>query len=86
MPPGLHAALARAAEEDGASLNAYITTRLAASVDWGTADAAHARQQEADQPQSLPRSSLQWLLVANVAAVCLAAIGAIAILLFAWLG
>ena len=85
MPPGLHAALARAAEEDGASLNAYITTRLAASVDWGPADAAH-RPQDADQPQSLPRSSLQWLLVANVAAVCLAAIGAIAILLFAWLG
>lgn len=84
MPPSLHAALTQAAEEDGASLNAYITTRLAASVGWVPGEPERGRTHEPTQP--VGRGSLQWLLVANVAAVGVAAIGAIAILLVAWLG
>jgi hypothetical protein len=34
MPQSLHSELARAAEREGVSLNAYITSALASSVGW----------------------------------------------------
>lgn len=83
MPPGLHAALGRAAEREGTSLNGYIIARLTSSVGWEP----EAAEQSPARPQAAPdRRTLTWLLVVNVAAVMLAALGAVAILLVAWLG
>lgn len=81
MPPGLHAALARAAEREGASLNGYIIARLTASVGWTPTES----QERGDAPPPPSRRTLTWLLAANVVAVTLAGIAAIAILLVAWL-
>jgi hypothetical protein len=82
MPPGLHAELARAAEQDGSSLNGYITARLTESVGWseegGAAPAAAARDDRDSR-------TVKWLLVANVAAVSLAGLAAVVILLVATL-
>ncbi len=78
MPPDLHAELTRAAEREGASLNASITRRLAESVGWGEGgDSGH----EKTNSRLLPT-----LLVANGIIVGLAAIVSIVILLSAWLG
>ena len=83
MPPGLHAALARAAEREGASLNGYIIARLTSSVGWTPAQGEERLDRGDAGPPS--RGTLTWLLVANVAAVMIAGIAAIAILLVAWL-
>jgi HicB family len=81
MPPGLHAELARVAEREGASLNGYIIARLTESVGWTPSSEPSAEQGD-DVPQS---RTLTRLLVANVAAVALAGVAAVAILLVAWL-
>ena len=81
MPPSLHAELARAAERDGVSLNGYITSRLGESVGWRRAEEATGPEQAAEQPR--PSKTLVWALVANAAAVLLAATAAIVILLVA---
>jgi len=78
MPPDLHAELARAAEREGKSLNAYITGRLAGSVGWGDAGDG--------ETEARPSRLLPALLVANGLVVGLAAIVSVAILLIAWLG
>jgi hypothetical protein len=82
MPPGLHAALARAAEREGASLNGYIIARLTSSVGWTPAEGEERPERGAPPPS---RRTLTWLLAANVVAVTIAGIAAIAILLVAWL-
>jgi HicB family len=81
MPPGLHAELARVAEREGASLNGYIIARLTESVGW-TPSSEPAAAHRTETPAS---STLTRLLMANVAAVGLAAVAAVAILLVAWL-
>lgn len=82
MPPGLHAALARAAELEGASLNGYIIARLTSSVGWTPTQSDEHPERAAPPPS--PRT-LTWLLAANVVAVTIAGIAAIGILLVAWL-
>ena len=79
MPPGLHGELARAAEQHGTSLNGYIIARLTESVGWSA---------DGDEPDaaSSPRTegrTLTWLLIANVVAVSVAGLAAVAILLVA---
>ena len=77
MPPGLHAELAQAAERDGTSLNGYIIARLGEAV--GSSERATA---VAHGPSQRERT-LNWLLVANVAAVALAGLAALVIVLVA---
>jgi hypothetical protein len=75
MPPDLHAELSRAAEREGASLNASITRRLTESVGWGDG---------AERPTEPKRSRvLPALLIANGVVVGLAAILSVVILLIA---
>jgi hypothetical protein len=79
MPPGLHGELARAAEQHGTSLNGYIIARLTESVGWSEDD-------DAPDTVSAPPAegrTLTWLLVANVVAVSIAGLAAVAILLVA---
>jgi hypothetical protein len=82
MPPDLHGELAQAAEREGTSLNGYIVERLSESI------GRHARAGVGDGERSAAPASttLTRLLVANVVAVTLAAVAAVAILLVAWLG
>jgi hypothetical protein len=77
MPPGLHAELARAAERDGTSLNGYIIARLGEAVGRSPASGEPA------SPGDPSSRRLTWLLVANVVAVGLAGLAALAILLVA---
>ena len=78
MPPGLHGELARAAERQRTSLNGYIIARLTESVGWSeAADDTTASGARRDGRM------LTWLLVANVVAVAIAGLAALAILLFA---
>jgi hypothetical protein len=79
MAPGLHGELARAAEREGVSLNGYITTRLAEAVGWGDGERPTTEQ----PPQHAPSRAVLWALVANAAAVVLAAVSALLIVLVA---
>ncbi len=89
MPRTLHRALTEEAEREGTSLNQFITGTLASAIGW-IGDGAEGKQRGA--PRLAPRSdrgpsrTLVLLLVANAVAVGLAALGAIGILLLAWLG
>jgi hypothetical protein len=82
MPPRLHAELTRAAEREGASLNGYIISRLAASVGLAPDDDDRLGL-ASDRPRR--ERTLVWLLAANVVAVSLASLAAAAIVLVAWL-
>jgi HicB family len=77
MPPGLHGELAREAERQGSSLNGYIIARLTESVGWSDAPGDVRSTGHRDGQM------LTWLLVANVVAVAIAGLAAVAILLFA---
>lgn len=74
MPPDLHGELARAAERDGSSLNAFITRILSDAV-------------AGDSPRSEPPPSgsrlLRIALIADLVLVAVAAIAAVALLLVA---
>ena len=64
MDPALHAELAQAAEQDGQSLNAYITGKLGDEISGGrTADPAARRRRPAD-----PRAVIADLVLVAVAA------------------
>ncbi len=76
MPPGLHAELARAAEREAMSLNGYIIARLGESVDEGSNEGRPS-------PRDASSRTVTRLLVANVAAVALAGLVAVAILVVA---
>jgi hypothetical protein len=78
MSPGLHGELARAAEQNGTSLNGYIIACLAESVG-STGDDVTPRA--APDDRQLRRVTL--LLLANVVAVALAGLAALVILLVA---
>jgi hypothetical protein len=72
MPRSLHSELARAAEREGISLNAYITGALAATVHW------RAGAREAGSPR-LVRAAL----IADLVLVALTAVAAIVLLAIA---
>jgi hypothetical protein len=85
MPRTLHGALAEAAEREGTSLNQFITGTLASAIGWngdGSLAEAPRRSASGDARQS---RVLFAVLVANAVAVGLAGVGAIGILLLAWL-
>ncbi len=73
MPPALHAELARAAQREGVSLNAYITGALS--------DAHEARPEP--EPERGSRL-LRVAVIADLVLVAVAAAVAIALLLVAW--
>jgi multisubunit Na+/H+ antiporter MnhC subunit len=83
MPAELHAALARAAERDGVSLNQFITSSLSRRIGWG--DAA-ADAPGADEAAERRARVVVAALVANAIVIGLAAVAAIAILILAWRG
>lgn len=88
MPRSLHGALAQVAERDGTSLNQLITGTLASAIGWtgeGAGDGVTAtRSQERTEPAG-PTRTLTIVLIANAVAVGLAAVAAIALLVYALL-
>ena len=90
MPRSLHGALTDAAERDGTSLNQFITGTLASAIGWqgdaGSGQPGRARPAATPAADGGPSRALLILLVANAVAVGLAALGAVGILLLAWLG
>lgn len=83
MPRTLHGALTEAAEREGTSLNQFITGTLASAIGWSGDGKVRPPGSAA---QSGPSRTLVAVLVANAVAVGLAALGAVGILLLAWLG
>lgn len=71
MPPALHGELARAAERDGSSLNAFITRILSDAVGRGTPRAAGSGR------------LLRYAIIADLVLVAVAAIAAVALLIAA---
>ena len=78
---------ARAAEREGTSLNGFITGALASTIGWRGEDgelvAGPSTRAPADRRQA---RLLLVVLVANAVVVGLAALAALGVLLFAWLG
>jgi hypothetical protein len=83
MPRTLHGALAEAAEREGTSLNQFISGTLASAIGWS--GDGKVRTPPSAQGGG-PSRGLAILLVVNAVAVGLAALGALGILLLAWLG
>jgi hypothetical protein len=83
MPRTLHGALAETAEREGTSLNQFITGTLASAIGWSGDGQVRTRPAPG---RNGPSRGLVLLLVANAVAVGLAALGALGILLLAWLG
>lgn len=77
MPPSLHAELARAAEEEGVSLNTFILGVLAASVGWRAPEAGDGSPQ---LPHWARRTLLVNLVVMALLAVAAAVLVAVALL------
>jgi hypothetical protein len=86
MPRTLHGALAEAAEREGTSLNQFITGTLASAIGWAGEEGYGAPRLARRLSGGEPSRALVLLLVVNAVAVGLAALGAIGILLLAWLG
>jgi antitoxin HicB len=85
MPLTLHAELARAAERDQVSLNAYITSQLAVAVGWRRPDAPRVAA-GSQTPRRQRDKLLWWALVVNLAVVAIAGIIAVGLLITAWAG
>lgn len=89
MPRSLHGALAESAERDGTSLNQFITGTLASAIGW-SGEAGNGKQPGLRplplRHEDRPSRGLLIVLVVNAVAVGLAALGAVGILLLAWLG
>jgi HicB family len=75
MPQSLHGELARAAEQEGVSLNAYITAALSASIGW--------RAGERTERDAGASPLLRAALVADLVLVAVAVIAAVVLLLVA---
>jgi len=90
MPRTLHGALSEAAEREGTSLNQFITGTLASAIGWsgeghGTGASRPALRGGEGPTGQNPSRALVLVLIANAVAVGLAALGAVGILLLAWL-
>jgi hypothetical protein len=72
MPPALHGELARAAEREGTSLNAYITQTLS--------DALNGTEPQRP-PASAPGRFLRIAVIADLVLVALATVAAVALLI-----
>jgi len=81
MPETLHAALARAADGDGVSLNQFITTTLAQVVGEG-----RPAQRASGETVNERSRWLSILLVINLVVVAAAGILAIVLLVSSWRG
>ena len=88
MPRSLHAELARAAEREGTSLNGFITGALASTIGWRGEDGELGSGSSArgKAPATRQARLLLIVLVANAIVVGVAALAALGVLLFAWLG
>jgi hypothetical protein len=75
MPSELHSELAKAAEREGTSLNAYITQTLSNSLD-GTVE----------RPPAPPGPSrfLRIAVIVDLVMVAIATVAAVALLIVAW--
>ena len=73
MPPELHGELARAAEAEGTSLNAYITQTLSGSV-----------RGEERPATSGPNRLLRIAVLADLVMVAIATIAVVALVIVAW--
>lgn len=74
MPPALHGELARAAEREGTSLNAYITQTLSSAL-------------SGDQPRPAgpgPSRFLRIAVIVDLVMVAIATAAAVALLIVAW--
>jgi hypothetical protein len=78
MPPDLHSELARAAERDGTSLNAYITQALSDSLNGNGAEPRAAAAPAA------PSRFLRFAVIADLIMVAVATVAAVALLIVAW--
>lgn len=76
MPRTLHAELARAADEEGVSLNQFITGALTGAVSW--------RAGREGNPAPTRDRRLALVLAANLALLVLAAAVAVVALVLAW--
>ena len=89
MPKSLHAELARTAERDGTSLNAFIVAALSGAVGWRTPEGGAPPARRPDEPQpatpEAPRG-LSLALKANLVLLAIAVAVAIALLITAWQG
>ena len=77
MPPALHSELARAAERDGSSLNAYITQTLSDSLNGSEPHAPTA-------PAPGHNRFLRIAVIADLIMVAIATVAAVALLIVAW--
>src|SRR5437764_11925534 len=80
MPEPLHAELAKASQNEGVSLNTFITEVLATAVGWngsGLRPRGRRRREAASPPAEGTRRVLPLLLVANL--VVVAAVGIVAL-------
>jgi hypothetical protein len=77
MPPSLHAELAREAEREGVSLNAFISSALSGAVHWRSNGVAGAA------PASRQSRLLTVALTLDVVVVAAAAVLAVVLLLLA---
>ena len=92
MPQSLHAALARAADSEGVSLNQFINSALSSSIGWRAPDGAtttpHEKRAPAPAAEPSARPPRSWgrrvLLTINLVVLLLLAILAIVLLLTAW--
>jgi hypothetical protein len=78
MPPSLHAELARAAEREGVSLNAFISSALSGAVRWRASGGAPGEQQRR------PGRLLTAAVALDVVLVAVAALLAVVLLIAAW--
>jgi hypothetical protein len=89
MPKSLHAELARTAERDGTSLNAFIVAALSGAVGWRTPEAgAPPAGHPGAPPPATPGTprGLSLALKANLVLLAIAVAVAIALLITAWQG
>jgi len=76
MPPALHSDLAKAAEREGTSLNAYITQTLSSAL--------NGEQPDPRRPASAPSRFLRIAVIVDLVMVAIATAAAVALLIVAW--
>lgn len=87
MPRTLHAELARRAEQEGTSLNQFITSALASTIGGGTSGSAESEDAgPAARREAGPSPIVVRALIANAVVIGLAGAAAIAVLLVALFG